>query len=578
MKKLLSILFAFAFISWNTSSVSPTVENNTFNPLYYQMHHMTPLFVLLAKPTESYNVGVSSNAQVWTSERIDATTIRCSGMRASVRREPDSAFQTDMYGKKVVLHFDNIVTEWYFRVWTDHIICSGSGSCSVSSQGANAHGDRLLVTAGTYTGGGFTNLNSLTVIPNTAGHTVFWTNGMGWRSLDSCELGFMTFMTAGDIDMRAFDTLNAGNKPIRESYLHNLSFINMPGACINANGGIHYIPGFDRTAEWRNVTIDSVFEFQSDLLCQGSFGSPTDNAGNPPAVMIRNTITRFVSIGTTATVGQGTEIRGIQFEYLYHEWTVFDISGRGNSGDDGLVYGHGTGIMFNIYKWGGPGYISRMAPTKEIGRPGISWEYNMFKGFSTDYGVIQHQNPDTVAGAFGAVDSINVWNITGINMATDNTYWCQDVVLGDMSCVGGVVWMYAHIKNCLAINVADAANGGAGHDMGTGTIRVVFNMGTGGSHTDTAHNQYFWTQTQAGIDSTTVQYTNTLGTFPYYRPLSTTLGNILHGGTTNPFTSVDYLGTAMRVPPDIGYLQLQSTTPPCSNCMPVYRWSKTIYH
>lgn len=455
-------------------------------------------------------------------------------------------------------------------------IGSGSGFLTLNAQGAHQRGDTALITSGTYTGADFSNLVGIIILPKTnpASHPVFFTGGVGFRNVDSCEIGYLSFVgfSGNGMDLRAYGSgrpYTGGNGPISHSYIHHMYFQDIAGSCINANGGLLYVPGDTTRYAWYKDIFDSITEIRCNNFCQGSFGSPTDNAGQPPNVMAQITISRLLSIGTTSTSNQGVEIRSIIFEYNFHDWTVFDLSGRGNSGDCGLVYGHGTGTMYNIYKYGGPGYVVRMAPTKEIGRPGISREYNIIKTNSTDYGVIQHQNPDTVTAKFGAVDSINCYNITGGNMGSDNNYWCQVVVLGDMSCTGGPVWMHAHIKNCIGFNVTDHANGDLGHDNGTFTLRIVLNMGTGLSNTDTSNNKYYVSATQGQLDSLTSAYVNFYGSFPGYKPTTLSPG-ILGTGTTNPYTSVDYYGLPYNKV--IGYAALPTFIPPGScNCIPKYR-------
>lgn len=581
MKKLLAAFLLLSFISWNSVPDKPVEENTKFNPLWYVMHHTTPVFVLFARPTESSMVGISSGSEVWTSERIDATTFRCSGMRATVVRVPDSAFQKDMYGKTVVVHFAKMETKWDYRFWTDRTICSGSGSCSVSSQGILQHGDRELITAGTYNGGGFTNLHGITFIPNTVGHTVFFTGEIAWRSLDSCELAFISFVgiSGNAMDMRAYiNTFTASNGPIAHSYLHNLYFSGVTESCIDANGLLQYNPGDSTTASWLDVAFDSINEDQCGLLVQGSFGSPVDNAGHPPAVWVRPSFTRFISTGTTSTTNRGTEARSIMFELIASHIIMIDTSGLGNSGDCGIFYGHGSGVMSYVIKIGpGPGYNWRMAPTREIGRPGIDWFFNCLKFNTTDYGQFQVQNPDTITNHFGSVDEIWYTHCTAGRMLSDNNYWCQGLVMGDLNCTAGPVFVKVHVKDNFCFEVTDHASGGVGHDGGFPWLeRICFNMGTTGSAMDTSNNQYFQFLSQAGIDTTSTMTINGY-TFPKMLPKTTSLGNIVTGGIAVPISTTDYYGNAYGT--YIGYAAVGGSGPvPCNPCTVFPGFKYTFKH
>lgn len=579
MKKLLSAFLLLSFISWNSVPDKPVVENTVFNPLYYKIHHMTPLFVILARPETSSEIGISANTQVWTSERIDATTFRCSGMRSSIRRVPDSSFQKDMYGKQVVVHFDQMITEWDYRVWSDHIICSGSGTCSVTGQGTYVSGDRALIVAGSYTGGGFTQIKGVTFIPQTAGHTVFFTGEIGWRgNNDSCELAYISFVgiSGSAIDMRAYDLVNNNNKPIKHSYLHNLYFSGVTGACIDANGGIQYADS--NSAEWLDVAFDSINEDQCGLLVQGSFGSPTDNAGHPPGVWVRPSFTRFISTGTTSTTNRGTEARGIMFELIASHIIMIDTSGLGNSGDCGIFYGHGSGVESFVIKIGpGPGYIWRLAPTREIGRPGIDWFFNNYKFNTTDYGQNQIQNPDTITAKFGCVDEVWYTHNTAGRMLSDNNYWCQGLVMGDLNCTAGPVFVVVHVKNNFCFEVTDHASGGVGHDGGSPwKIRICFNMGTGASAMDTSNNQYFPLLSQAGVDTTTTMTVRGY-TFPLMLPKVTSAGNLVTGGIAVPISTTDYYGNAYGT--IIGYAAIPGAGPaPCNPCTVFPGFKYTLKH
>jgi hypothetical protein len=277
-------------------------------------------------------------------------------------------------------------------------------------------------------------------------------------------------------------------------------------------------------------------------LIQGSFGAPSNNSGQPPNVFRNLTVSRFTSTATSATSEEGTEIRGIMWNCNFHDWTITSTTQRVASGDVGAIYGHISGNFYNIYKNGGPGYIVRAFPSSEVGKGDSINIWNCGKFNGTEYGTIllQEDPSDSVAGKFGNVSAVNVYNISAINCATNITYWCQVVITG----IRG--WPRYQLRNLLGINLQTTGK----------PEKIVYNQGEAWPtfSVDVTNNVYFNSATEAFIDSTTTFITNILGSFPKYIPTASSLG-ILHLATVNPLSNIDFAGVIRGTQGDIGYRQ-----------------------
>lgn len=423
---------------------------------------------------------------------------------------------------------------------TSFVIGTGSGSVSLTSMSGHNPGDTCYIKDGLYTSGTFDNLNGIIIRPQTTRTT--FNGSVEFRNNKFVDWGYVTWtgFTGYALDMRDF----SGN--INNTRLHNMSFNNgTGGACINVNSNnsiANYVYGDTSTYAWYKVTLDSISEYNCPYLVQGSFGAPNNNAGSPPNVFCKTTISNFVGTATSATSEEGTEVRGIMWQCNFYNWVVTSTTQRLASGDVGLIYGHVSGNFHDIVKWGGPGYIIRAFPSAELSRPDSINVWNCAKFNSTEYGLAltQEDPSDSVAGKFGNVAAVNIFNNTLVNARTNITYWCQVAVIGLRGS-----WTKFQIRNNLAIN----------NDISTKTDHLVQNMGETWPTfaADVTNNIYFSSATAAKLDSTTTAVSNSLGNFAKYRPTSNSTG-IVAGGVENPFTTTDHDGVT-RTSGDIGYLE-----------------------
>jgi len=421
------------------------------------------------------------------------------------------------------------------------LIGNGSGSFFLNSMTGHSIGDTCYVKDGTYSSGTLDNLIGLVIRPQD--NRVQMTGSLEFRNNKGCDWGYFTWLSYSGyaIDMRNF----SGN--INNTIIHHMSFKNgTGGACINVNSNnsiANYIYGDTTTFAWYKVTLDSIYEYNCPQLVQGSFGAPSNNGGQPPNVFCKTTITRFVSEQSSATSERGTEIRGIQWECNYHDWVITSTAGGIASGDVGHIYGHLSGDFYDIYSNGLPGYIIRAFPSAQLSRPDSINIWNCVKINGREYGLaLSQEDPsDSVAGKFGNVMAVNIYNNTAVNCITNITYWCQVAVLG----VRG--WARYQVRNNLGVNLQTTGK----------PNKIIQNQGEAWPtiSADTSNNLYYNYSTDALLDSNvSVFISNTLGNFYKYKPTLSS-GAILKGGTANPFSGVDFAGITRPANGDVGYLQ-----------------------
>lgn len=441
---------------------------------------------------------------------------------------------------------------------TTHLVGTGSGSVSVTSMSGFSQGDTLLIKTGTYTGGTFDNLLHITIRPQVG--MSYFTGQVEFRYNSFVDWGYVTWSgyTGYALDARSFTGLNVNN-----CLLHNMTFLNLNSNIILAHGNFYYTSGDTSTYAWYKVTLDSLYAYGCGELVEGSFGTPSDNSGVPPDVFCLTTITRYKNEATSATSEEGTQVRGIMYQCNFHDWAITSTTQRNASGDVGLIYGYVSGKFYNIYKWGGPGYIIRAFPTAEVSHPDSINIYNCAKIFSTDYGLatVQFAAADTFAGKTTNVLAVNIYNNTLINAATSITYWCQVAVLGTRGTAR------YQVRNNVGANI-----------MTTGKPdKIVYNQGESWptESSDTSNNQYYSYAALGNLDSVSTTIVNSLGSFGKYSPTPSSV-DLVGKGIHNSMDLIDYFGIGRPNPPSLGYAEIQNVVGNC-NCSAGYRGAMRIF-
>lgn len=436
---------------------------------------------------------------------------------------------------------------------TSFIIGNGSGTVSLTSMTGHNVGDTALIATqtGTYTSLVLQYLNGIIVRPQ-SGRPIF-TTGSTMCNLKNMDVGFLSFQAASGtvgIDM------SCGT--VDSSSFHNLYFQDWASDCFNVNGGgsaLTYIYGVDSTYKQLRNTYDSITEFHCNRLMDGSAGY----SGVPKKDVCREiTFSRIVDNNTSSTSFQGVGVTGIFFHCTATNIKITDLSGRGASGDVGWISGTGWWHVTDMYKYGGPGYDVRIFPLCEYRDTGSNWLTTSAKFSGTEYGFVNYQfaSVDSAAGQYKGTSAYCFNNTMGNQYNDTLGYWSTMFNLGQVApnC-------HYYVSNNLGFAIGNNNNNNSKPPL-------IVNLG--GWNTiagDTSNNQYGYSSTALHLDSTTVLFTNSSGSFPAFYLTNLTPGGALNGGITNPLVSVDYIGNPMRTPPDLGYIQFTGTIQQCL-CIP----------
>lgn len=446
-----------------------------------------------------------------------------------------AAYPTSTFNKS------NYWVDAIFSPSTNKIIGTGSGAVSITSMTGYNPGDtvRIATQTGVYTTLTIQNTVGLTIIP-ASGRPIFQQAIICKNA--GLDLSLLNLVSAGQtvgIDMTCGTEYG--------DFIHNIHGEGYSATLIDAGGGQVYTYADTNTYKWFRMTWDSLDGFRNGMFLRGSTG--TTKAVGTPDVWSHTLMQRINDRATTATVNEGLGISGICFGCVFHDWNITSTTQRFPSGNVGYFNLKGWSTIYNVYKNGGPGYLAMLNPMQENRDPGDSKFYNNGKFNSTEYGMINvtANLGDTVVNQYTA-NSVYVFN---------NTYGNgrEQAGLSSPLALCGQVGPGQHyyVKNNLAFNVGVAAGGN--------TIAMNNGQWTTMSQ-DTANNRYYKTATFARIDSTTINFTNSLGSFPFYKLTVNSPYDAFSNGAVNPLTSVDYVGNALRSPrPDVGYLQFIGVPP-----------------
>jgi hypothetical protein len=457
------------------------------------------------------------------------------------------------------------------RAWTTHIIGSGSGSVTLTSMSGYSLGDTALITSGTYSYFNWANLDSITIMAQDTTNQPIFSQPSSSSPNRYCLFQYMKFIY-GSGSTYAWDI--STKQSYHNTYAH-LYFYGW-GLVFQAHNNNYYTSGDTTTLlSYKDVFHDIISDSCGQFM-QASYGAISSNSWSPPDVFDSTTFYNIQDIATSlqgTSSGQGTGIRGIFFRMIAHDFFVTDRSGRPATGDVGYFYLTGGGAhIWNIYKWGGPGYIFRdNDPMAENAHPFDIWAYNCGKFGGTEYGEIQIQAilADTLVNKYYGPNAY-LWNLTMGNQFNDttNNYFSPLINLGQITVKNGVNQHY-YCWNIFGFSIGENQQQvGDGPNQGKNQIWV--NLGGWNTYgSDTSNGKYYHDATLASLDSTTNIYTNRIGSFKYYKLTSASPNTLLHAGITSYIASptADLNGALPRTPPDLGYLQLVINT---CNCHPRY--------
>lgn len=390
-----------------------------------------------------------------------------------------------------------------FMFWSDHVIGSGSGTVSQTSMSGLIAGDRLLITAGSYTTSNFSNLNDITIIPNTT--TVTFTNTMTWGSnsrvtIDGtiAETGFTFSGNSG----AAID-INGHNE---DCIWRNITGNNVNGDFVDANTGATY-SGTTATLVLYRCTFENIDLNSCDYFIRGSFGDISSGTNFNDSLILRN-----ISIDQTQTNGE--QIRGVFFRVVFDSWSVTYSGLNPSGGDVGLGTVYGQGYIFNCVSDGMAGYVWRNYCATLIAAHRDTYFYNNVKVDGTRYGMVSVRIDAPQFGTYTEGCDSYIFNNTELNCSEDGGY------ISTFNVWGSYAGFTTHMHNNLVINNV------------TGGSHILQNDSGGNGTMDSSNNRYLSSNT--AIDGVT------------FMPLSTSA--FRNAGTTKSWMkSTDRVGHTWEV-------------------------------
>lgn len=420
-----------------------------------------------------------------------------------------------------------------------------SGNPALTSMAGHSVGDTCLIPAGAFTSYNFQNLIGIVILPQGSNTSVYITGEGFFKNNKFIEWGYVTGIGSATGFMNG-DASNNNN-----CWFHHHRQINQGTTCYHFDGSWPWTVGDTTTLQLYKIRMDSIYEYNCPSLLRSGFGDMTQNHPNPSNVSDSIIITRLLSLATSGTGEEGTEVRFAGcFRANFHDWVIISTTQRGPSGDDGNIYiKGGDGTFYNIYRYGGPGAVIRIYGCTQTAFPRNVIAYNINKQWSTCYSNFDFRFD--VNTAFTGVQSCG-WEAYGLTMgnSVDNAGGYG----ANLAIIGNIDNTKPHkFRNLVGWNIQKCS--------GCGSFLIKDQSGGTYNFSDTANTQYWGTSALAKMDTTTILYSNVLGTFATYAPSALSTGAILHGGVTNPYSNTDYVGNPMRVPPDLGYMQLNTNTP-----------------
>lgn len=477
---------------------------------------------------------------------------------SSVPIYPVSNFQASNYYVDVVFVPSNISI----------VFGTGSGAVVVNGALLNPLDTAFIATqTGVYTSLTIKDAKGIVVLPQ-SGRPTFTTQSTFCRWV-GVQISGISFVSAG-----GSTAVDATCGRIDSSQITNMYFEGWGGPVWNAAGGYPYTYGNDTTYKWLRNRFDSLKFYHCGKPFQAAFGlSPITTD-----IMRRDTFRRMVIEATTSTVNEGVCFTGVCYGCLWENNRYTSITGRGASGDDGMLYTAGWWVVRNNYQYGAPCYIMRNFPMMELNDTGTTQFYNNARFGSLQYGMgnMQVNMADTIAGQRRCNGGLFYNNTMGNAINDTFGYWSTMFNMGQIAPNA-----HYYVSNNFGFNIGNntqrqAANG----QPNNAKPPMAVNLGGWNTiGTDTSNNQYYNYATIAKLDSATTLFSNSLGSFPAFYLSGNSPGRLLLGGLTSPLTSADFLGNTYRVPPDLGYIQLiNGGVPAAPNYIPGLHkgWRKSI--
>lgn len=435
--------------------------------------------------------------------------------------------------------------------WSDILIGSGSGIISKTSMGAapaTVAGDRLLIVDGSYTTTTLTNLNNLTILPQSGNfHTVFNSGTITMNNNVSLDVSYLSSIGASS----AFNISSGNNRHIR---WHHIYIKNCSGAVWNFGVNKVYTWGDSTTTQMYMCSQDSITMSAVGQWLVGSFVPVTFVSMGGPLDIVDSF--RATNIHLDSVTNQD-QIHGI-FNRWYSD-NIYNIDPQTSSQvtDKGFWncaagWGDINGYIGRYYQYGGRGKMGRFLSFTIGAVMAELIVENSAKFNTTNFGLLDayaNANESVVSGhTVGAHTTIR--NCTAGNMTSVNPFPCPIVFVVTQNNGDNV-----KLRNLLAFNNFLDGNGN------------IYNSSGGTWTVDTAKCWRYTSATAAKLDST--------GAHPTFKPLlgSPVIGVGIAVVTTLDYYSVPY-GTGSGSGYPIGYAMLPPSAIPCNGCVFYKRLTK----
>ncbi len=352
----------------------------------------------------------------------------------------------------------------------------GQGTIKIDSMNGLEAGDTVIIAKGAYSGGTFTNLNGITIVPEakavvfngpvTIGHDNKITfDGLSPdkpqnpnQATDKSSLYGYTF---SGFNGRGFVPIgNNQNVTIQGVWFDNIS------GAVEAGGKIITYKGTPETTLFYNLTMDTVKITGKTTLYSGTWEPPKSYWNVNIGMTLKNVL--CVNDGTGNTI----KVFGHSlYKMMADGWKITGPT-LNDTGDTGVFSIFGNVTLKNIYRNGGWGYLMRLYIVS-LGEPTDSYVYNCVDVNSSNYGTIDSRvDPgslalsDTTPLPIPLVGgNMHIYNVTSGDKRNFTHYITVLLVIGNMT--DGKKQYVTDIKNCVAFDGTqgqDHGKPGADHD------------------------------------------------------------------------------------------------------------------
>lgn len=298
--------------------------------------------------------------------------------------------------------------------WVSFTICSGSGTCALTSMSGHSYGDVANVTPGTYSFGDFEHLNGITLQPLSS--AIGWSGEVLVANDSNCNflgntLSGVTygFVSSGGSTGISFSNANIGLR------FWNWHFTGLSGNAFDASStGMTYDQVHDNTKAIRNCTFGNILVTGCDEVMQGSFNGVIAQDDVIDSI-------EFVDLIDSSMAGSENQIGGDGFYRMLIEGGSITGNLPNAVNDIGLIQISGNCVIRNLYREGGYGYILRNVIANLIGESSDSYMIGVIDIDGHKYGTADvRSGEDFVGTSYIGVAGLSGGSFWGLNNTSGN--------------------------------------------------------------------------------------------------------------------------------------------------------------